>query len=656
MKRFIERLALVCLVISLVLNLAPNVFSQQASIGQYSTIEEYERATGKKITKFSESPMLADLVKQGKLPSVEKRLPEEPIVIQPIEEVGKYGGTWRRAALSPNDTRIRDRMGYEPLVKWGRDGKTMVPNLVKSWELTNRGKTYVFYLRKGVKWSDGEPFTADDIMFWYNDVILNKELTPLFPAWLASGDKPVEVVKRDDYTVEFRFAAPYSIFLNYLAGPDTGVFITNYPKHYLQKFHPKYTPKEKLDSLVKEAKFDSWFQLFADKANPNTNPELPTIRPWVLKSNPTATRLVAERNPYYWKIDTVGNQLPYIDKVAFDIVQDTQMAVMKAVSGELDMQGRHMSLADYTLLMENRTKGNYDVYLWNEGKAGTALYINQNYKGDEDITKLFRNVKFRTALSLAINRDEINALVYLGQGRPCYVMFPFTSLQNDPNIRKLYEYNVAEANRLLDSLRLNRRNKDGFRLLPNGKPLQVTLLVGLGYPMHPDVSELVKTYWEKVGVKTAIDTVSQDLWWSRVQANNYQIVPHYLEFCEGFLDMSYSSMSFIPCRALTYFAPLWGLYYESLGKNGEKPTGDALRSQMLFDKLKTSTSKDEQDKLTEELLRVWAQNLWAIPTAGSYKIPIVVKKNFKNVPKNASLAYSYCSPGYLNPEQFFFEE
>lgn len=605
--------------------------------------------------RFNEAPMLADLVKEGKLPPVEERLPSEPLVVEPVEKIGKYGGTWGRVALSPNDTRIRDRLGYETLVRWGRDGVSIVPNLAKSWEITDDGKTYVLHLTEGVKWSDGQPFTADDVLFWYYDVMQNEELTPVFPAWLVAGNEPVNVVKTGDYTVEFQFAAPHSLFLYYLAGPDTGALMFNYPKHHLKNLHPKYAPEKELDAKVKEAKFESWFQLFIDKANPNLNRELPTLRPWVLKSEPTSTRLIAERNPYYWKVDTEGNQLPYIDRIAFDIIQSVEMAVMKAVSGEIDMQGRHMSIYDYPLLMENRDKGNYDVYLWNEGKAGTALYMNQNMEGDEGTVKLMQNLEFRTALSLALDRDEINELVYLGQAEPDHMMFPYETLRNDPEIQKLYKYDPAEANRILDSLGLDKRDKSGFRLLPDGKPLQMTLLIGLGYPMHPDVAELVKAYWEKVGVKTALDTVSQELWWSRVQAVDYQIVPHYLEFCEGFIDMSYSSMCIVPCRALTYWAPIWGLWYESMGKNGEKPDGEPRELQELFDQLRVAASVEEQEQLTEEILEIWAKNLWVIPTAGTYKIPIVVKRNFKNVPKDASLAYPYCSPGHLNPEQFFIE-
>ncbi len=657
MKNFFKNAVTLSLCLILVLGGLSAAFSQEKNpLGQFPTIAEYEEATGRKIAEFSEAPALAKLVEEGKLPPVEERLPDEPAVVEPVEEIGEYGGTWRRAAISPNDTRINDRMGYEPLVRWARDGETIIPNLCTSWEIGEDGKVYTFHLRKGVKWSDGEPFTADDIMFWYEDVLLDEDLTPTFPAWLSPDGVPGKVEKVDDYTVKFIFASPYSLFLEYLSGPDTGVFLFNYPKHYLKQFHPKYTAEEDLTALAKEAGFEFWYQLFGDKATPWMNPDLPTLRPWVLRSGPTAVRIVAERNPYYWKIDPQGNQLPYIDKVAWDIVQDTQMAVMKAVQGELDMQGRHMSLADYTLLAENAERGKYDVYLWNEGKAGTTLYINQNYQDDETIVELLRNLDFRKALSLAINRDEINQLIYLGMAAPCYAMFPYESLRDSSSIRMLYEYDPTEANRLLDNLGLDKRDKDGYRLLPDGKTLQLTLLVGLGYPMHPDVAELVKLYWEKVGIKTGLDIVAQDLWWTRVQASNYQVLPHYLEFCEGFLDWSYSSISIVPCRALTYWAPLWGLWYESLGKAGEKPTGDALKLQELFSKLIATYIPAERDSIAEEILEIWAHNLWAIPTAGGYKIPIVVKKNFRNVPKEASLAYPLCSPGYLNPEQFFFKD
>ncbi len=657
MKEFFKGLLVSGLCFFLVLGVSPVTFSQQRNpLGQYATVDEYEKATGKKITRFNESPQLTELVKQGKLPSVEKRLPEEPAVVEPVEEVGQYGGTWRRAALSKSNI-ISPRMGYEPLVRWARDGKTIIPNLCISWKVGEGGRTYTFYLRKGLKWSDGEPFTVDDIMFWYEDILLNKELTPAFPAWLAPAGTPVKIEKVNDCTVRFRFSRPYSLFLNYLAGPDTGVGIF-YPKHYLKQFHPRYTPKEKLDSLTKEAKFNAWYQLFGDKTDPYANPDLPSIKAWIPKAKPGAPTVFSERNPYYWKIDTEGNQLPYIDKISFVMVQDTQMITMKAVQGELDMQGggADCPFSDFTLLMENRDKGDYKVFQWSDGKTGSAVFFNQNYSGDKTIASLLRNVKFRKALSLAINRNEINQLIYLGQAPPTYTMFPFTSLQNDQELRSLYEYDIAEANKLLDEIGLTKRDKDGFRLRPDGKTLQLTIVTNLAFPIHPDVMQLIAQYWNKVGIKTTVDAISGSLWFPRIEASDYQIAGYTAEFNRDCFDLTYSTISIVPSNNHTYWCPLWGLWYVTGGKSGEKPTGDALKLISIFDKIKLTVDQKERDKLTEEMLRVWAKNLWVIPTAGGYSLPVIVKNNFRNVPQKATLAYPLSSPGYLNPEQFFIKK
>ncbi len=656
MKKYLRELIVLSLIFSVLVGFDSISFSKEENpLGQYPTIAEYEEVTGREIASFSEAPVLSKLVEEGKLPPVEERLPDEPAVVEPVEEIGQYGGTWRRAALSPVDTMIHIRLGYEPLVRWARDGKTIIPNLCTSWEIEEDGKVYTFHLRKGIKWSDGEPFTADDIMFWYEDILLNEDLTPSFPTWLAPGGIPVKVEKVDDYTVKFIFASSYSLFLEYLAGPDTGTYVQN-PKHYLKQFHPKYTPEEELAALTKEAGFEFWYQLFGDKNVPYTNPDLPTLRPWVLRSEPTAVWVVAERNPYYWKVDPQGNQLPYIDKIAWDMVQNTQMITMKAVQGELDMQGRNLSFSDYTLLMENRDKGDYRVLPWDEGKAGSAVFFNQNYKEDEYTASLLRDVQFRKALSLAINRDEINQLIFLGQAPPTYDMFPFDSLRNDPEIRSLYEYNVDEANRLLDELGLTEKDRDGFRLRPDGNPIQLTISVDIGYAIHPDVMELVANYWSKVGIKTALEIISGELWYTRMQSNIHQVADETVEFNKNCFALTYAVSTIVPYGANTCWCPLWALWYQSGGKGGEEPIGDALKLIFIFDQIKVTIDPQERDKLTEEMLRIWAKNLWVVPTAGGYNMPVVVKNNFRNVPEKASLAYPLCSPGYLNPEQFFLKQ
>lgn len=216
--------------------------------------------------KYNEAPMLAQLVKEGKLPPVEQRLPEEPLVYKPVHEIGKYGGTWRAGFTGPADGQNIDRIVHDHLIYWDTAVTKVVPHIAKGWDISDGGRTFTFYLRKGMKWSDGAPFTADDIMFWYEDMYLNEELNPIKAAWMSAGGKPGVVEKVDDYTVRFRFEVPYYTFLETVAslevaghftrgGEAMGLFA---PKHYMKQFHPKYTDRAELERKAKEAKFDNW--------------------------------------------------------------------------------------------------------------------------------------------------------------------------------------------------------------------------------------------------------------------------------------------------------------------------------------------------------------------------------------------------------------
>jgi len=652
MKEFFKGLLVLGLCAFLVLGVLPVAFSQQKNpIGQYATIAEYQKATGKKITKFNEAPALTDLVKQGKLPPVKKRLPDEIAVVEPVEEIGEYGGTWRKSVTHRGDMMLSARVGYEPLVRWNRSGTEVIPNVAKSWKISDKGKVYTFYLRKGMKWSDGEPFTADDIMFWYKDVLLNKELNPVFPVWLTVGGQQAKLDKIDNYTIRFTFAKPYGLFLEYLAGPNA-FNILSYPKHYLKQFHPNYTSKEELDKKVKEAGLNSWYQLFGQKVDLNSNPDLPSIRPWVLKTPDPTTYATAERNPYYWKVDPAGNQLPYIDKLSFSFVQNTENIVLKAVSGEDDMQYQYLSLANYTVLTENAKKGGYQVYLWPSAEIA-CFYPNQNVK-DPVLRKLFQDRKFRIALSLAINRQEINQIGFLGLGTP----HAATSVKGDPyymeEFTKAYiDYNPKRANELLDEIGLTKRDKDGYRLRPDGKTLAIVINV---FPaetgMTPDVWELVKKYLEDIGIKTAIKVEDVSLWVTRTTAGESEIAGYATTGMRWDIDPIW----YVPTANNCYWAPLYGVWYATEGKGGEKPIPEILELQQLYDQLKETTNTEQKLKLGRSILKSHAENVWYVGLV-NYPYPIVVKNNFKNVPKEGIVHdWRLASPGYYNPEQFFFKK
>jgi len=600
--------------------------------------------------KYNEAPMLRTKVAAGELPPVEKRLPEEPMVVEPVEEIGQYGGTWHRAGLGIADIAgINAGFAYEPLVRRARDGKTVIPNLAKSWEISEDGKTFTFHLRKGIKWSDGVPFSADDLIFWYKDMLLNKEITPTFPGWLSPGGEPVVIEKIDDYTIVFRFAVPYGLFIQLLAGPDAFQVIP--PKHYLKKFHPAYTSQAELDKLMKETKDDYWYQLFGRKNDRWQNPDRPVLTAWQTKVPVTTGRLVQERNPYYWKVDPAGNQLPYIDRVVTEVIESPEVFNLKAMSGEIDMEYWHVSLTDYPLFAESSDKGNYRILLWKNGETGATIFPNQTLLGDPVLRKLIHNRKFRIALSVAIDREEVNELIYLGKADPAWKAIIPESLWDNKELRSLYEYNPERANKLLDEIGLTKRDAQGYRLRPDGKTLSLTIEGLSAFATLMQAFELVSGYWEEIGIKTTTKPLTYDAWWPRAYSSKAPILGYLMTRVQWPLY----ARDWVAKDASTYWGSLYGAWYDSGGIKGEEPTGDIRKVQLLYDKIKATTDEEERNRLKDEVLRIDAENVFSIPLVGQYTVPAIAKNNFRNVPEKAVMVWTMCHIGYLAPEQFFIK-
>jgi len=641
MKRFLAGLLIVCLAVSLFVSFSSISFAQK---------------------KYKEAPMLAELVKQDKIPSVEKRLPQRPMVITPVEKVGVYGGTWRMVMLGPTGTGHPSALMFnDGLVKFAPNSElTVRPNLAEKVETKDSGKTFVFHLRKGVKWSDGIPLTADDIMFWYEDILLNKDLTPVIPAWLTIEGKTAVVKKIDDYTVSFSFVKPHATFLQNLAYQSIWNEMVFAPKHYLKQFHPKYTSKNQLDELVKKSGVDNWYQLFQNQNNVWLNPDRPVIYGWKVVSpiRGGSTQVVFERNPYYWKVDTQGNQLPYIDKVVVTIVTEQEVARMKALSGEIDMQGFPIAQApqDYVLLMEGREKGGYKIIPVRITEPNVlALGFNLNHK-DPVLRNIFNDRRFRIAMSLAINRKEIMGIVYLDQPKePRQVApLPESPFYYEPAAKNYTEYDPARANKLLDEMGLTARDKDGYRLRPDGKTLSVVIEVMRDRFDFVDALELIKNYWEKIGVKTVVKAEERPLLFTRIQAAEHDAAVY---FTGGGLNPLLEGRYIIPCSNLVanVQAPLWGLWYATGGKSGEEPPKEVKRQMELFDKARITVSLSGQKKYMEEILKINAQNLYVIGICDRAPVPWIVKNNFKNVPDEKGWILAFGQPASLVSAQFFIE-
>jgi len=644
-------LVILALCAGILVSSIPLIFgAEKVEPGEYYNLSDYEKLTGKKITRFAESPQLAELVKQGKLPPLEQRIPKNPLVVTPYEEIGQYGGTWRRTWSGLSDSAGPYKLCSEHLVMFNKNGTRILPNVAESWKVSRDAKTYTFKLREGIRWSDGTPLTTEDVVFWYEDIILNKDLTPTIPNWLTSGGKPLKLEKIDTYTFKVEFEEPNALFLISI-GKMGGGHTFFAPKHYLKQFHPKYTPKEKLDELVKKAGLQNWYQLFGNMNDFLQNPDLPVIYPWKATNLPTATLQIMERNPYYWKIDPEGNQLPYIDRITHTLLGSAgETAVLKAISGEVDMQERGLVIDNYTLLMENRTKGNYRVLRWPQGTgASPAILLNQNVK-DPVLRKIFEDRRFRIALSLAINREEINQLFYLGLGEPRQASIISGAPFYDPEWEKAYaEYDPKKANEYLDKMGLTKRDKDGFRLRPDGK----TLILTIEYSGDRPYMEVIKKYWEAIGVKVFLKPLERSLYVTRAQAGEIEVGVW------GF-DRNVAILSdpghLLGTVVEAPWAPLYATWYNTGGRGGEEPKGDIKRIYELWDKVKSTIDEKQRDRYFKEIINLHKKNIWMIGIVGEVPQLIVAKNNFRNIPDGLLWDDNIRSPKNARPEQFFFKK
>lgn len=607
--------------------------------------------SGTALAKYNESPLLAEQVKAGLLPPVEERLPVNPLVIEPYEKIGKYGGIIRSTHTGPGDSTGYQRLVHEPLVYYDEMFYEIHPNLAESWSVSEDGKVITFKLREGLKWSDGHPFTTDDILFWWEDVQLNTELTPAVNLNFQSGGEPMKVVKIDDLTVEFRFKEPKGGFVNWMAtGHETYL-----PKHYLQQFHIKYTDEATLNRLAREHGVTLWSELFRLKAGLSSGQKavgMPTMDAWVLTTGFDAPVKISERNPYYFKVDTAGNQLPYIDAYHRELVGDVEIMKLKLIGGQIDYQTRHLwtMYGDLPLFLASQDSGNYRVIQTEGGTPGLlVMHFNQNYDADPEIAKLLRNKDFRIALSYAIDREEMNELLLNGLGAighgHLHPLHPAYSEEAD----KMYtDYNPALANKMLDELGLTARDEEGFRLLPNGQRLTLIVDGSTHHWAQVDGGQLIKDYWEAVGIRTVINLMERALYESKRQGNQHQI---------GFADFADPIIPLLQTgHQITYVvAPLWETWLTTNGRDGVEPPADVKRIYEIYTDIAPSTDDEEvRTALMREIIDIWADNFWTIGTVGMHFNLSFANKDLRNVPAPAAHSHPG-NPGIYRPFQWFWD-
>lgn len=603
---------------------------------------------------FNEAPMLAKLVESGKLPPLDKRLPTSPLVVKPFDRVGQYGGTWRRAYTGLSDLVGARRVLYDPLVRWSPDYK-IVPNLAESWEMDETGRTFTFHLVKGVRWSDGKPFTADDILFYFEDILLNKELTPSAPTWIAPSGTPPTATKIDEHTFRVEFANPYSLFLEQLACPHAMAVVTK-PKHYLKRFHKKYASPEELEELMKQKGATSWAKLFLDASDLQhslfTDTEMPSLLAWVTSVPAPAKRFIMQRNPYYWKVDPAGNQLPYIDTIVHDLQAEAQTVLLKAVAGEIDMQGRLLGgMQNSVLLLANLSSEKYRlVPKKSTASVGVLLAPNLNHT-DPVLKAILSDPRFRKAISHAINRHEINKIVFRGRGTPRQAApLPESEFYSASYEKAYLEFDPVKAAALLDEMGL-KKGHGGKRMRPDGNPLQISLDVMVKIQSNVDTAEIIASNLKHLGIDTEVKSETMELFRQRTQSASHDIA---LWSGDGGIECLLEPRWYFPYSTESLNATLYGLWFQSGGRNGEEPPAEIQELMETYKQILTTVATEKKRELFKKIIDANEKYLWVVGLIHDPPDYYVVAKNMYNLPKKDFQSWIYPNPGPIHPEQFSF--
>ncbi len=604
---------------------------------------------------YSESPMLKAAVKAGTLPPLAERLPTTPRVVE-AREIGKFGGDLRIAMARARDTRLMTVYGYARLVAYNTRYE-LVPDILQSWTV-KEGRIFTLRLRPGHKWSDGHPFTTEDFRYWWDDVANNEELAPLGPpVYMKIGDAVPTVEILDPYTIRYTWPQANPFFLPLLAGASPP-FIYR-PAHYLKQFHKKYAKPEDLKALARKRRMRGWAALHNNQDNlyDQDNPELPTLQPWHNTVRPPAQQFVFVRNPYFHRVDQVGHQLPYIDRVLMNIA-NAKLIPAKAGAGEVDLQARNIFLSHYTFLKQSEKQESFKTFLWSTSLGSKiALYPNL-HTNDPAWRALFRDARFRHALSLAIDREEINQVIYFGLAEPSNnTVLPESPLYKKEYREKWAEYDPDRAARLFDQLGLDKRDTDGVRLMRDGRRLEIVVETSGEETEQTDVLELVHDTWLDVGVKLFTRPSQREVFRNRVFAGE-TMMGVWSGVENGLVSAEMSPAEFAPTTQIQYQWPKWGQYYETAGRAGEPiDIPEAQELFALFERWQQASGDAEKRDIWRRMLEINAEQTFSIGIVCCTKQPVVVADRLHNVPEKGIYAWN---PGahfgiYL-PDTFFLND
>jgi peptide/nickel transport system substrate-binding protein len=578
-----------------------------------------------------QAPQFRDMVSAGKLPPLEERLPVDPLVIKPLEEIGQYGGTLHAVA------------GWGDMY-FGRSGNPfefsppvteIVPQLFSAYEFSDDAKAITLYFRKGGKWSNGDPFTADDLMWSWEDLFLNKDVTPTLSGFFAPGGEPMQLEKVDDYTVTAHFAIPSPAIMTVWGHAHRLREGNSYNSQYLKQWHPKYN--KDADALAKKEGYDNWVKALGYHRGVrvwNRDPNTPTNEVWI-PTEITDTFWKDTRNPYLWQVDSEGNQLPYLDGITAEQGLDQEGMNIKIISGEASYAGFAATMDNYTLYKEHEKDGNYRVLGW-RSHWGSAMYFAPNtLHKDLVLRQIFGDVRFRRALSLAIDRDEINDKIFFGLATPRQAtLIPTVSFYKEEWGTAYAQYDPDQSNQILDEMGLDRKDADGYRLRPDGATLSVVVEWVPGEGPKGPVAELVRQYWEEIGIKVALKEQTRAIYEERLLANEHDIGSWHADtstefFCQVEPIQWYPTYMYAACIP-------YQIWFNTKVEQGEEPTDEWKDLVATFKQWnQTDRTKDPQEwtRLAQKIWDFHANGLYLIGTVGMPVQPMIFRNGLMNVPQ-----------------------
>jgi peptide/nickel transport system substrate-binding protein len=608
---------------------------------------------------LADAPVFEADLAAGTLPPMAGRLPENPRVMDlPAmgRQIGRQGGTIRMLVGGQRDVRLIPINSYARLV--GYDANlALQPDILAGFEAVEN-RVYTLHLRKGHRWSDGNPFTAADFQYAWDDVINDTDLYRGGPPVDLMTDGQVCTFEAlDDLTVRYTFAGPMPDFLPKLAAPLPLMLFM--PQAYMRSYHAKYQTAEKLAELIEVNRVDDWQGLHQKMSRTNRpeNPDLPTLEAWRPRTPPPSEQFVFERNPYFHRVDPAGTQLPYVDRVVLDVAS-ADIISAKTATGESDLQVTGVDFPDYTLLKRAEKTHGLHVSLWRRTQ-GSSVALLPNLNCNDPVWRgLFQDVRMRRALSVAINREELNKVIYFGLARES----ADTVLPESPLFRPEYasawsQYDPDLANTLLDELGLTDRESGNIRKLPDGRQAGIVVESAGESTLETDVLELIRDHMRAVGIAIYIRASQRDIFRSRALGGDVQMsVWQGLDNGVPTADMAPDQLAPTSPDYLQW--PVWGSWYASAETAGAPPDfAPAIELIALLQEWRHSTTTAVREVLWHKMLALRADQVLTIGTINASLQPVVRSARLRNVPEDA--LFGFLPTSYLGayaPDTFFYDE